>query len=129
MICFFINVSLLIIYSPIILQIFTFVNSKELNFKELIAYNIDSNYIGGCLMTLTNAIRRRIKQLCDERGITINKLSTICGITQSTLNNIFTRENNKPTVSTVKKICDGLEITLVDFFNNECFYELDQEVK
>lgn len=80
-------------------------------------------------MTLTNAIRRRIKQLCDERGITINKLSTICGITQSTLNNIFTRENNKPTVSTVKKICDGLEITLVDFFNNECFYELDQEVK
>lgn len=48
-------------------------------------------------------IRRRIKQLCDERGITINKLSTICGITQSTQNNIFTRENNKPTVSTVKK--------------------------
>lgn len=54
-------------------------------------------------MTLTNAIQKRIRELCNEREITINKLSIICGITQSTLNNIFMREGNRPTVSTIKK--------------------------
>ncbi|MBQ5318357.1 MAG: helix-turn-helix transcriptional regulator [Oscillospiraceae bacterium] len=80
-------------------------------------------------MDLTNTIQNRIRQLCAERNITINKLSTICGITQSTLNNIFTRPNNKPTVSTIKKICDGLNITLVDFFNTPDFNNLEQEIQ
>ncbi len=80
-------------------------------------------------MDLTTAIQNRIRQLCSERNITINKLSTICGITQSTLNNIFTRPNNKPTVSTIKKICDGLNITLVDFFNTPDFNNLEQEIQ
>ena len=78
---------------------------------------------------LLEAIRRRIRELCAERGITINKLATVCGITQSTLNNILTRDNTKPTVSTIKKICDGLDITLVDFFSPEYFLILDQEIK
>ena len=80
-------------------------------------------------MTLTNAIRERIKGLCEENGITINKLSTISGMTQSTLNNIFMRCNSKPTVSTIKKICDGLDISLLDFFNSDVFNNLEQEVK
>ena len=80
-------------------------------------------------MTLTDAIRSRIKELCSERNITINKLSMICGITQSTLNNIFTREENKPTVSTIKKICDGLNITLSEFFDSDYFNKLEQEIK
>lgn len=78
---------------------------------------------------LTQAIQRRIRELCTERNITINKLATICGITQSTLNNIFTRNYTKPTVSTIKKICDGLEITLSEFFNTEYFNSLEQEIK
>ncbi|MDE6789137.1 MAG: helix-turn-helix domain-containing protein [Ruminococcus sp.] len=53
----------------------------------------------------------------------------MCGITQSTLNNIFIRENAKPTISTIKKICDGLEITLSDFFNTDYFNALEQEIK
>lgn len=80
-------------------------------------------------MTLTNAIQLRIKELCSERNITINKLSIICGITQSTLNNIFTRAENKPTVSTIKKICDGLNITLSEFFDSDYFNNLEQEIK
>ena len=80
-------------------------------------------------MTLTDAIRLRIKELCSEKNITVNKLSIICGITQSTLNNIFTRKENKPTVSTIKKICDGLNITLSEFFNSDCFNNLEQEIK
>ena len=80
-------------------------------------------------MTLTTAIQCRIKELCLERNITVNKLSIICGITQSTLNNIFTRPDNKPTVSTIKKICDGLNMTLYEFFDSDYFNDLEQEVK
>ena len=78
---------------------------------------------------LTQAIQRRIRELCDERNITINKLSTICGITQSTLNNIFSRSSTKPTVSTIKKICDGLDMTLSEFLDTEYFNSLEQEIK
>ncbi len=80
-------------------------------------------------MTLTDAIQKRIHELCLEHKITINKLSIICGITQSTLNNIFSRENNKPTVSTIKKICDGLNISLVEFFDTDYFNNLEQEIQ
>lgn len=78
---------------------------------------------------LTQAIQKRIRELCAERNITVNKLSITCGITQSTLNNILSRKNNKPTVSTIKKICDGLEITLAEFFDTDYFNSLEQEIK
>ncbi|MBR5552774.1 MAG: helix-turn-helix transcriptional regulator [Clostridia bacterium] len=80
-------------------------------------------------MTIGNATRLRIAELCEERGITVNKLSTICGITQSTLNNIVGGRNNSTTVSTVKKICDGLEISIVDFFKSDVFNDLEQEIR
>lgn len=80
-------------------------------------------------MTLTEAIRKRISELCDERHITLNKLSMICGVTQSTLENIYLRPNTKTTVSTIKKVCDGFEITLQDFFDTEYFRSLEQEIK
>ena len=54
-------------------------------------------------MTLVDAISKRIIELCSQRKITINKLSTIYGITQSTLNNIINTGSNNPTVATVKK--------------------------
>lgn len=80
-------------------------------------------------MRLKEAIRKRILNLCDERGITVNKLATISGITQSTLNNVINGRNNSVTVSTVKKICDGLDITILQFFDSEVFLNLEQEVK
>ena len=80
-------------------------------------------------MTICEAIAQRIIILCDERGITPNKLSTISGMTQSTINNILNTGSNNPTVSTVKKICDGLEITLSEFFDDAVFNELEQEIK
>lgn len=67
-------------------------------------------------MTLTEAIQQRIRELCRERNITLNHLSMLCGMTQSTVHNIFARPNNSPTISTIKKICDGLDITLGEFF-------------
>ena len=80
-------------------------------------------------MDIGEATRLRIKKLCAEKGITLNKLSTICGITQSTLNNIVSGRNNSTTVSTVKKICDGLEITIQEFFASDLFSHLEQEIR
>lgn len=80
-------------------------------------------------MTIGNAVRERIKALCANRGITVNKLSTVSGLTQSTLNNIISGRNNSTTVSTIKKICDGLEITIQDFFDDDLFKDLEQEIK
>ena len=80
-------------------------------------------------MNISEAVKMRILELCRERNITINKLSTICGLTQSTLNNIMYREGSKPTVSTIKKICDGLEITMAEFFTSDIFDKTEQEIK
>ena len=80
-------------------------------------------------MTIGEACRLRIHELCKERGITINKLAITSGITQSTLNNIVSGRNNSVTVSTLKKICDGLEIPIIDFFKSSLFEDLEQEIK
>ena len=80
-------------------------------------------------MNIGDATRLRIKELCVEKNITVNKLSTICGITQSTLNNIISGRNNSTTISTIKKICDGLDITIQEFFDSDVFCNLEQEIK
>ena len=80
-------------------------------------------------MTLIKAISQRIINLCAERNITLNKLSTISGMTQSTINNIINTGSKNPTISTIKKICDGLDITLAKLFDDELFFSLEQEVQ
>ena len=80
-------------------------------------------------MNIGEAVKLRILELCKLNNITPNKLSTISGITQSTINNIISGRNNSATVSTVKKICDGLEITIVQFFESDLFQNLEQEIK
>lgn len=80
-------------------------------------------------MNVNEAVRRRILELCRERMITVNGLSYMCGITQSTLSNIIIGRNKTTTISTVKKICDGLEITIQEFFNSPLFDNLEQEIK
>ena len=80
-------------------------------------------------MTVGEAVRQRIIQLCQERDISINKLSSISGVTQSTVNNIVSGRNNSATVSTIKKLCDGLGITIDEFFHSELFAALEQEIK
>ncbi len=80
-------------------------------------------------MGIGEAVRRRILALCDERGLSVNKLSILCGVTQSTVNNIVSGRNKSTTVSTVKKICDGLDITITEFFDDELFSDLEQEIQ
>ncbi len=80
-------------------------------------------------MVIGQAVRVRILELCERRCITVNKLATLSGITQSTLNNIISGRNQSATISTIKKICDGLDITIQQFFDAECFYNLEQEIQ
>ncbi len=80
-------------------------------------------------MNVGEAVKERIIQLCREENISINKLSSISGITQSTVNNIVSGRNHSTTISTIKKLCDGLGITLEEFFHSELFRHLEQEVQ
>ncbi len=80
-------------------------------------------------MTVGIAVKERILQLCDERELSVNKLCTISGVTQSTVNNIISGRNNSATVATVKKLCDGLGISLEEFFHSELFQNLEQEIQ
>ena len=80
-------------------------------------------------MIIGEAVKKRIVELCEQRKLSINKLCIMSGVTQSTVNNIISGRNNSTTISTIKKICDGLEITIQDFFNSELFNNLEQEIK
>ena len=80
-------------------------------------------------MNIGEAVRLRILELCRERDLTINKLSSMSGVTQSTVNNIVSGRNNSTTISTIKKLCDGLGITIEEFFKSELFRNLEQEIK
>lgn len=80
-------------------------------------------------MNIGTAVKERILELCSDRNITVNKLATISGVTQSTINNIISGRNNSTTVSTVKKLCDGLEISISEFFSSPIFDNLEQEIK
>ncbi|MBO5111507.1 MAG: helix-turn-helix transcriptional regulator [Clostridia bacterium] len=80
-------------------------------------------------MNVGEAVRIRILDLCRERNYTINRLCTASGVTQSTVNNIISGRNNSATVSTIKKLCDGLGITLEEFFSAEIFHRLEQEIQ
>ncbi|MBQ8267854.1 MAG: helix-turn-helix transcriptional regulator [Clostridia bacterium] len=80
-------------------------------------------------MSIGEAVKLRILELCNRYNITINKLATISGVTQSTLNNITGGRNKGTNISTIKKLCDGLDITIQEFFNSEIFDDLEQEIK
>ena len=80
-------------------------------------------------MNVGEAVKLRIIELCQKEDITINKLATISGITQSTINNITSGRNNSTTISTIKKICDGLNISIEEFFCSDLFRNLEQEIR
>ena len=75
------------------------------------------------------AVKNRILQLCGERNISINKLANICGLPPSSVKNILYGKSQNPKLLTIKMICDGLDITLAEFFDTEEFNQLEQEIK
>lgn len=80
-------------------------------------------------MRTKEAIANRILQLCDEHNLAINELANISGLSPSTVYSILNEKSQNPGTVTIKKLCDGLEITLGEFFNTPEFDALEQEIK
>lgn len=80
-------------------------------------------------MGVYEVVVKRIYELCDQQNITPNALSYRAGISQSTIKSILNGESKNPGIVTIKKICDGLEISLIDFFDTDDFRRLEQEIK
>ena len=80
-------------------------------------------------MGTKEAIAKRIIQLCNERNIAVNELANISGISPSTVYSILNEKSQNPGAVTIKKLCDGLNITLGEFFDTPEFDALDQEIE
>ena len=80
-------------------------------------------------MLIKEAIEKRIVALCDERGIAINTLANISGVTPSTIYSILNEKSKNPGICSIKKICDGLNISIREFFDDELFDDLEQEIR
>lgn len=80
-------------------------------------------------MGIYDVVVKRINELCKERNITPNGLSYISGVSQSTIKSILNGESKNPGIVTIKKLCDGLDISITEFFNTKDFKNLEQELK
>ena len=80
-------------------------------------------------MELKAAIAARFSQLCAQRDITVNELANRSGVTPSTVYSMMDSTRRDVSMVTVKKLCDGLDITLGEFFSVACFDELEQEIQ
>lgn len=80
-------------------------------------------------MDMIEAVRNRILALCGENEITINKLADLAGMAPSSVKNILYGKSLNPKLATIKMLCDGLDMTLGEFFSTEEFDNLEQELK
>lgn len=80
-------------------------------------------------MDVKDAIVNRFAELCAQRNIKINELANISGVTASTAYSMMDKSRREISIRTIKKFCDGLEITLGEFFSTEEFDNLEQEIK
>ena len=80
-------------------------------------------------MSVKDMVAMRFAQLCDERGIKINELAYRAGVTPSTAYSMMDTNRRDISIVTIKKFCDGLDITLGEFFSTPEFDQLEQEIK
>ncbi|MBQ3063688.1 MAG: helix-turn-helix transcriptional regulator [Clostridia bacterium] len=80
-------------------------------------------------MTTKEAVARRIIELCEERGIATNALANLSGVSPSTVYSMLNEKSQNPGVVSLKKLCDGLDITLREFFNTPLFDDIEQEIQ
>lgn len=79
-------------------------------------------------MDTYTTVKTRLMRLCDEKRMSIHRLATESGVAPSTIKNILYGKSKNPGVVTLKMLCDGLGITLIDFFNTPDFLKLEQEI-
>lgn len=80
-------------------------------------------------MTAKEAVSARILELCRERNIAVNALATLSGVSPSTVYSMLNEKSQNPGVVSLQKLCDGLDITLRDFFDCDLFDNLEQEIR
>ena len=80
-------------------------------------------------MNTKEAVAKRIMELCEERGIAVNALATVSGVSPSTVYSMLNEKSHNPGVVSLKKLCDGLDISVREFFNSDLFENLEQEIK
>ena len=80
-------------------------------------------------MSVKDAVAERFQELCNERNIKINELANLSGVTPSTAYSMMDKSRRDVSIVTIKKFCDGLDITLGEFFSTPEFNELEQELK
>lgn len=80
-------------------------------------------------MKSKEAVALRILELCKEKKIAVNTLANLSGVSPSTVYSMLNEKSQNPGVVSIKKLCDGLEISLREFFNSPLFDELEQEIQ
>ena len=84
---------------------------------------------GGAVVNVKDAVGLRIQVLCAEHEITVNELARKCGVAPSTIYSMMNEKSKNPGVVSIQKICDGLDISVRDFFNDSLFEKLDPVIK
>lgn len=79
-------------------------------------------------MRIKQAVAQRIINLCKERNIAVNALGNISGVNPSTIYSMLNSKSQNPGVVSIQKICDGLEISIREFFNDDIFNDIEQEI-
>ena len=79
-------------------------------------------------MNVTQAVNKRLGELCYRKNLNFCKLASISGVPYTTVKSILYEQSNNPGISTIKKLYDGLDITITDFFDTEYFKDLEQEI-
>ena len=80
-------------------------------------------------MNTKEAVAKRILELCEERNMAVNALATVSGVSQSTIYSMLNEKSKNPGVVSLKKLCDGLDISIREFFDSELFDDLEQEIR
>ncbi len=80
-------------------------------------------------MNAKDAVAMRIQALCAQRDLTINGLADLCGMPPSTIYSMLNTKSGNPGVISIQKICDGLKISVRDFFNDPLFEHLEQAIQ
>lgn len=80
-------------------------------------------------MRAKEAVAQRIEELCREHHVTVNGLATAAGVSASTVYSMLNEKSQNPGVVSIQKLCDGLGISLQDFFSSSLFNGLEQEIR
>lgn len=81
------------------------------------------------MLNTKEAVAKRILELCAQRNLAVNALAAISGVSPSTVYSILNEKSQNPGVVSIKKLCDGLDISIREFFNSDLFDDLEQEIR